>query len=260
MRFVACLMLVLAVAGCVTAAPADMKDKTLTAQTPVDDVLDALDIAGRDLKDFDADLTASEEDTSGRTGADLTRTGKVWFQLLADGQARIHVLFDKTESGGKIRDTKLEYLLLDGWLTERDYKDQKEVKRQVIKPGEKVNLLKLGEGPFPLPIGQKKEDVKTVFTVAAKPLEEGDPAGTVHLELTPKADSSYARRFKAIDVFVDPKTHLPARIGTMDKNGGKYRTTDLKNFRLNPGLKDSNFELPSIKTSEWNLTSEEYHE
>ena len=29
----------------------------------------------------------------------------------------------------------------------------------MLKPGEKLNLLKLGEGPFPLPIGQKKEDV-----------------------------------------------------------------------------------------------------
>jgi outer membrane lipoprotein-sorting protein len=237
-----------------------MKDKTLTAQTSVDDVLDALDIAGRDLKDFDADVTLTEEDTSGRTGSQLTRSGKVWFQLLADGQARIHIVFDKTESAGKIRDSKLEYILADGWLTERDYKAQKEVKRQVIKPGEKINLLKLGEGPFPLPIAQKKEDVKALFDVAAKPLEKDDPAGTVHLELTPKADSSYARRFKSIDVFVDPKTHLPIRIGTMDKNGAKYRTTDFKNFKLNPGLKDADFELPSIKTSEWNLTSEEYHD
>ena len=97
------------------------------------------------------------------------------------------------------------------------------------------------KAPPALPPQQRKNVrlILIVFTVAAKPLEEGDPAETVHLELTPKADSSYARRFKAIDVFVDPKTHLPARIGTMDKNGGKYRTTDLKNFRLNPGLKDS---------------------
>jgi outer membrane lipoprotein-sorting protein len=253
-------MVILVVAGCASAAPADMKDKTLSAQTSVDDVLDALDLAGRDLKDFDADVTLTEEDTSGRTGSDLTRTGKVWFQLLPDGQARIHIVFDKSQSGNKIHENKLEYKLADGWLTERDYKSQKEVKRQVTKPGEKISLLKLGEGPFPLPIGQKKEDVKAVFDVAAKPVEEGDPAGTVHLELTPKADTSYARRFKSIDVFVDPRTHLPVRIGTLDKKGGTYRTTDLKNFKLNPGLKESDFELPAIKAGEWNLTSEEYHD
>ena len=33
------------------------------------------------------------------------------------------------------------------------------------RPGEKVNLLKLGEGPFPLPIGQPKEDVHREFIV-----------------------------------------------------------------------------------------------
>jgi hypothetical protein len=47
----------------------------------------------------------------------------------------------------------------------------------VLRPGEKVNLLKLGEGPFPLPIGQKRDDVKRQFDVTlAKPEKGVDPA------------------------------------------------------------------------------------
>jgi outer membrane lipoprotein-sorting protein len=258
-----CLWVVLAIAGCAAAEPADMKGKTLTAQTSADDALDAMDLAGRDLKDFDADVTLNEEDLSGAAAGDVTREGKVWFQLLAEGQARVHIVFEKSIIKNKIRDQRLEYMLDEkGWLTERVYEKDgkgKETQRQVIKPGEKINLLKLGEGPFPMPIGQKKEDVKKIFDVKKVESTKDDPANTVHLEFKPKPDSSYAKRFESIDVYVDSKTHLPLRIATLDKNQ-KLRTTDMKNFRLNPGLKDDAFKLPDIDGSKWNRVTEEYQE
>jgi outer membrane lipoprotein-sorting protein len=129
-----------------------------------------------------------------------------------------------------------------------------------MKPGEKINLLKLGEGPFPLPIGQKKEDVKAVFNVEKVAADKDGPANTVHLQLTPKPETSYARRFSTIDVYIDAQTHLPARIGTVDKKKTSGRTTDFKSFKLNPGLKDSDFELPDISGKGWNTTSEEYQD
>src|SRR5688500_9258968 len=116
MRAMACLWAVLAIVGCASAEPADMKGKSLTAQTSVDDTLDAMDLAGRDLKDFDADVTLGEEDLSGATGADMTRIGKVWFQLLEGGQARVHIVFEKSIIKEKVRDIRLEYLLDKGWL------------------------------------------------------------------------------------------------------------------------------------------------
>jgi hypothetical protein len=259
MKAFLCLVMMLTIIGCAVAAPEDMKGKKLTAETSVDDVLDAMDLAGRDLKGFDADVTLTEEDLV-RTGQELKRSGKVWFQLLNEGSARVHILFDRTATNGRIREQKLEYLLEGGWLTERDYKAQKEVKRQVLKPGEKVNLLKLGEGPFPLPIGQKKEDVKKVFDVEKVPPAKDDPANTIHLKLTPKPDTSYARRFASMDVYVAADTHLPVRIATMDKNKAKLRTTDLNKLRLNPGLTDADFALPEIKGGEWNRVVEEYQE
>ena len=44
-------------------------------------------------------------------------------------------------------------------------------------------VLELGEGPFPLPIGQAKEDVKKMFDVEIIPAAEGDPAGTIRNSL-----------------------------------------------------------------------------
>ncbi len=248
---------VLCIAGCVSAAPADMKGKTLTAESSSDDMLDALDHVGQGLKDFDAKVTMSEEDNV--SGADSKRVGKVWYRKLGDENASVHVVFDRRIVGSKAQEKKVEYLLKDGWLTDRDYDRKVEVRRQVIKPGQKINLLKLGEGPFPLPIGQKREDVLAVFDVKKIPAAKEDPAGSVHLELTPKKGTSFDRKFKTIDVWIDGQSHFPVRIATLDKNETTTRTTDLSEVRVNPGLKDSDFDLPKID-KDWDSSQEDYKE
>lgn len=249
--------LMMCLAGCATAAPADMKYKTLTPESSVDDVLDALDQVGQGLKDFDAKVTMGEQDNV--SGADTKRVGRVFYRVAGDGNASVHVVFDRRIVGSRAQDKKVEYLLADGWLTDRDYDRKVEIRRQVIKPGQKVNLLKLGEGPFPLPIGQKREDVLAVFDVKKIFAAKDDPAGAVHLELTPKKGTSFERKFKTIDVWTDSKSHFPVRIETLDKNETTTRTTDLSDVRVNPGLKDADFELPKID-EKWDRTQEDYAE
>ncbi len=248
---------VLCLAGCASAAPADMKGKTLTAESSSADVLDALDLVGQGLKDFDAKVTMSEEDNV--SGADSKRVGRVWYRKQGEENASVHVVFDRRIVGSKAQDKKVEYLLAGPWLTDRDYDRRVEIRRQVIKPGQKINLLKLGEGPFPLPIGQKREDVLAVFDVKKIPAAKDDPAGAAHLELSPKKGTSFDRKFKTIEVWVDGKSHFPVRIATLDKNETTTRTTDLTEVRVNPGLKDSDFELTKID-GKWDSTQEDYVE
>src|SRR5208282_426281 len=98
----------------------------------------------------------------------------------------IRVAFTQRQLGGKIFDAAHQYTLDNGILDDRDYLKKHENRTQVLKPGQKLDLFKLGEGPFPLPLGQKREDVLKLFDVAKVDLAPGDPAGTVHLCLTPK--------------------------------------------------------------------------
>src|SRR2546421_2404681 len=128
----------------------------LSEASSVDDVLDALDARGRSLNQFTADVTLTEKDEA--TAVDSQRSGHVWYQK-RQGNDRIRVTFDQKAEGRFNKPEKLEYLLDGGWLVDRDYRRSIEVKRQVLRPGEKINLLKLGEGPFPPPIGQPKADV-----------------------------------------------------------------------------------------------------
>jgi len=258
-RAMIALGLVLTLIGCATAEVAiDMKGTVLTADSSVEQTLDSLDQVGQGLKDFDAKVSMGQSDDV--TGEDSKRTGRVCYQIVAEGSARVHVVFDKKIIGRKIQEKKIEYLLQDGWLTDRNYDTKQEIRRQVIKPGQKVNLLKLGEGPFPLPIGQKKQDVYSQFDVKKIDAKKDDPAQTVHVQLVPKPDTRLERRFKSIDVWVGTKDHMPHRIETLDKNESTTRTTDLSNVQVNVPLTDADFKLPEIDKQNWQLHEEAYND
>ncbi|HEY7088676.1 MAG TPA: hypothetical protein VH518_11345 [Tepidisphaeraceae bacterium] len=255
MRLLSLALCAVLALGCV-AATARAAD--LSPQSSIDEILDALDARGQGLKSFTADVKLSEADAA--TGDESVRSGKVWFQ--ADdggGGARIRVSFDKKQSSGKIAEDKIDYVLSGPNLIQRTYRTKTENIRQVLKPGEKVNLLKLGEGPFPLPIGQKKEDVHANFEVKKVDPKTEDPTGTVHIQLAPKPGTRFERRFKTIDVWVDLKDHMPRRIETLDRNETTTRGTDLENVQFNPSLTAADFTLPKI-SDDWNRIEEAYQE
>jgi outer membrane lipoprotein-sorting protein len=224
-----------------------------------DQVLDALDSRGRNLTGFVADVTLTETDEA--TANDSTRSGRVWYQK-RPGNDRIRVTFDKKVEGRFEKKEKLEYLLDGGWLWDRDYRRSIEVKRQVLRPGEKINLLKLGEGPFPLPIGQPKEDVHKEFDVTKGQPASDDPKGTAHVTLKPREGTRLARKFNRIDVWVDRRSHMPVVIEAVDANETTVRRTELKNLKLNPEppLGDKDFALPRVNESEWELHTEPYND
>ena len=228
----------------------------LTAQSSVDDVLDALDARGQGLEAFTADVHQS--DTDAATGDSQTRIGKVWYQ--GGDSPRIRVTFDKRQvNNKKITDEKVEYLLVGGNLIDRNYQKKMQTTRKILKPGEKLNLFKLGEGQFPLPIGQKKEDVHANFDVTKIDAKKDDPADTVHLQLKPKAGSKFAEKFKSIDVWAGLSDSMPRRIETLDGNETTDRTTDLSNVVINPKLSDADFTLSKVTEDEWQLREEAFN-
>jgi hypothetical protein len=241
--------------------PAGGKAEQLRGQddAAVDPVLDALDTRGRSLNKFVADVTLKETDEA--TQVESERTGHVWYHK-RQGNDRIRVTFDQKAEGRFSKPEKLEYLLDGGWLVDRDYKRAIEVKRQVLRPGEKINLLKLGEGPFPLPIGQPKEDVHREFIVSkGDPAMEG-PKGASHIALKPREGTRLAKKFAQIDVWVDPQTQMPVRIEALDANETTRRTTELRNIKVNPEppLGDQDFALPKVDESKWELHTEPYQD
>jgi outer membrane lipoprotein-sorting protein len=273
-RTIACWMTVLSLAGCVSAqsappplnpagaAPATAQTAPvgdLTPDSSIDQILDALKTRGDDLKTFSAKVALESIDPG--LGSSSTQRGTVIYDNNRTGaNARIRVIFDEVEEDQKIRKEKHEYLLDGEWLTERSFREKSQIRRQVLAPGEKMNLLKLGEGPFPLPTGQPKDEVKKQFEVQKIVPSKDDPAGTVHIRLTPKPETRFAKQFKKIDVWVDAKTHFTNRIDVADPNGISAKSTKLTDIKVNEPLKDDDFKLEPINEKEWKLIEEPFQE
>jgi hypothetical protein len=231
------------------------------AGSSVDEVLAGLQRSGQDLRDFTAEVRMEELDNM--TGAPKTRTGTVWYDRKEHGSVRLRLTLDKLIDDRGTISRKIEYLLKDGWLTDRDYSSKVEVARQVLRPGEKIDLLKLGEGPFPLPIGQDPAEVKRQFEVKQVPVEQEVPEdqldrvkGTTRLQLTPREGSQFKEDFASIDVWVDPQTHFPQRIMTTSE--ANIQTTDLANLKVNSGIADQQFVLEDISQNGWNQRTEPF--
>jgi outer membrane lipoprotein-sorting protein len=73
----------------------------------------------------------------------------------------------------------------------------------------------------------------------------------------PKPGSQFEKRFKQIDVFVDTRTNMPARIDTVERSG-TTRSTELNNVKLNAGVAADAFKLPPIEDQGWNRREEPY--
>src|SRR5688572_1749038 len=202
-------------AGGTPTTPAAPAAGALRPDSSVDEILDALDARGDGLQDFSANVKLSETDAT--TGDETARTGTVQYQKQGDGDARLRVTLDKRITDRGVRDEVLEYLLDDGWLLDRNHRSRVQVRRQVLEPGQKLDLLKLGEGPFPLPLGQDKADVHKMFDVKKVDADEKtDPPGTAHVQLVPKPGSDFADEFASIDVWVDLREKMPRRIETLN--------------------------------------------
>lgn len=230
----------------------------LPADASADVLLDALHKRGLDLVDFDADVKLSDIDPALGTSTD--RMGRILYHTggpATDGLAKLRVTFTTRDDGTGPRPDRLEYLLDGRILTDRNHRKKIEVRRRVLREGEKMNLLRLGEGPFPLPIGQEPAEVRRQFAVTLLEPEGGTP----RLRLAPREGTRLAAKFSQIDVWVDPQTHFPVKISTLDGNGASERGTELTNLRVNPagGLKDSDFALPPIG-GDWQTTDEAFRD
>src|SRR5258706_1706016 len=125
-------------------------------------ILDALNARGQGLKDFVADVSLAQTDSL--SGDVTTLIGKVAYQAKGEGDARMRIVFDKKLFGDKPQaGAKVEYMLDKGWLNDRGYKRNIEIQRQVLKPGEKIDMLKLRERPLLLLTAHQREAVMMMY-------------------------------------------------------------------------------------------------
>lgn len=224
-------------------------------------LLDKLEKSSADLNAFTARMTYEKFDQV--LNRKETRAGEIIYQRdLAKNTRRFAALFDTLIVSNR-KSNRLKHYIFDGrWLAEIDHQDKQFIKREIVPPGKTIDPLKLGEGPFPLPIGQKKADVLARFDVTSAELPtEGllkDLKNVDGLLLVPKPESKEAKDFTKVVLFYDRQTLLPVGISTLETNLDR-KTIRLDDAKRNPPLDEATLKKLDIQepgpaeATEWHV-------
>jgi outer membrane lipoprotein-sorting protein len=244
---------VLAACACAQAPPAVPAPAVPAPSGDVDALLASVERVAATLRDFRAAVTV--ETTDDITGDTERRLGKV---ILSQDEGvptsrRFAVILEKFIDGtGRMDERPVRYLYADGWLTEADFRERTLIRRQLARPGEPYDPLKPGEGPVPLPIGQRAGDVRARFepsvSGAAPPAALASAGASVTgLRLVPRPGMA-DRDLVEATVWYDAATFVPRAVDAKRRNG---RTLVLlRDPVVNAGLDDGQRALLSLAAGE----------
>ena len=160
---------------------------------------------------------------------------------------RFFIRFDEVVHEGIVRKKK-EWHVFDGeWYIEAREKTETTVMRQIARPGEEVDAFKVGKGPFPLPFGQKKQDILRHFEVKLVPPSPKDPQqakNADHLACTPLPGTELDKKYGKVHFYIDGKLDLPVYVKTVEKEEGNEIAAGFSNIRLNQKLDPATLTLP----------------
>ena len=221
-------------------------------------LLDRLEAAGDDLRDFRADVTYYLWDSMLERRE--IRGGEIVYVVSPDdGSRRFAILVTSVSVGNRRNNQNKRYVFDGSWFVEIDYDNRMFTKRQVVAPGERFDPLKLGEGPFPLPVGQRREDVLARFEaslldgtehevlarfLAGKPVEG--------LKLVPLPSTPQAKEIAEVEIFYDAATLLPLGIVLTETNGDR-KTVMLRQLERNQGIDESKLSIEEPDPAQWQI-------
>jgi hypothetical protein len=204
----------------------------------VDALLDRLERSAADLGAFTARIIYEKQEEL--LGRKEIRTGELLYRVDPNsGGKSFAILFDSTIVNSRKRNELKHYIFNGRWLAEIDHANKQFIKREIVAPGKQLDPLKLGEGPFPLPLGQPKSEVLARFEVAVAAVPSDgwlkDLQGVDGIRLMPKPGTREAKDFESVELFYDHSTLLPVGIRTVETNKDR-KTVRLNEVRKNPAL------------------------
>ncbi|MCK5114742.1 MAG: hypothetical protein KAR11_08280 [Phycisphaerae bacterium] len=213
-------------------------------------ILDRLEAAGEKYTTLQSNVVMNAR--SPLTGDDTTRTGSVAYQKGdTKNPSKFRITFQtlQQDDDPKMKE-KIDYIFDGEFLTEDNYKLKTRTQYQLAAKGKKVEPLKIGQGPFPMPFGQKKTDMLKFFIPITRKTTSKDPKNTDYIKLIPNAKNKEAMNFIRLEMWIDKKTNLPVKIVTKSKNRdirtvtfAKTKTTAKIDPKLFDVKKPSGFKL-----------------
>lgn len=247
----ACVMLLALALGAGPAACADANTTiatTTTATAPTAGeaemkILRELEAAGDKYRTIKADL--DYEIVNPMLGDSERRTGWVAYSKGDDKTpTRFRVSFAtlKLGAGAKTKE-KVDYAFDGQWLTVAKHKIKNITLYQLAAEGQKVEALKIGKGPFPLPFGQSAADMVKYFKPITRPPVESDPKNATYLRLTTRPEHLRDMPTTRMEMWIDAKTHLPVKLKSRDKSRNTTTVT-FEEIQTNKAVEDKAFRIP----------------
>jgi hypothetical protein len=207
-------------------------------------ILRELEAAGEEHEALRAEVTYEVIDRL--TGDSETREGRVFFRRgdEKDRPTKFRISFRTLrQAGGPKILAQVDYAFDGHWLTVAKHRIKQMTRYQVVTEGKQAQPLKLGKGPFPVPFGQKADDVVEYFHVTTRPPREGEPENADYLKLVTRDSHSDEVSFTQLEMWVNRKTHLPVKLVSRDKS---ERTTAVTFEKIETGveLSEETFHLP----------------
>ncbi|MCE7972454.1 MAG: outer membrane lipoprotein carrier protein LolA [Leptolyngbya sp. PLA2] len=212
-----------------------------------DDLLRELERTGESVTRFSA--TVRYVKTFAIAGDTETRDGSLVFVTdpADDGatpRRRFLIEFDRLTVGRRVEQKPQTYVFDGRWLLERLPSEKQIVKREVVPPGERWDPLRLGEGPFPVPVGQRREDVLREFSAELLPAGDGLESEALRayaadcwqLRLTPHAELADNADFEEVRVWYDRTDLLPRVVRTVSPSGDES-LVQLREVRTNDAVR-----------------------
>jgi len=210
----------------------------------VDKILDRLEKKGARIDAIEADIEFTKIDP-------ILEDKQVHKGILRFKQAkpnpRFFIRFDELKLENLAPKKEKQWHVFDGqWYIEAREKTKSITKRRIVQPGETLEVFKLGQGPFPLPFGQKKADILKHFEVKLLPSKPSDPEHSDHLECTPRPGTELAKKYETVHFYIDRTLDLPVRVQTVEKEEGNEIIASFTKIKVNPGLVESQLNLPDL--------------
>ena len=205
-----------------------------------DAMLSALEKAGDNIRSLRANVIYDRVDAVSENRE--RRTGQI--VLTQDSQQlksrTLAIMFDQfIDASGHASPQTQRFVFHGGWLFEFDDARHQLIARELVAPGEQLDPLRIGEGPVPIPIGQKKDEVLSRFEVQLAPLPEQPLLKRLvniqGLVMRPKLNAGVDPDLAEIYVWYDLGTLMPVAVAATTK-GGDQKILLLAKIELNKEL------------------------
>ncbi|MCE9619840.1 MAG: hypothetical protein K8R92_08015 [Planctomycetes bacterium] len=206
-------------------------------------MLGALEAAGDTIRTFRAGIIYERVDAVSENRE--RRTGQIVLaQKPMQPESRtLAIVFDQfIDASGHASPERQRFLFAGGWLLEFDDARRQLIERELVPPGEQLDPLRIGEGPVPIPIGQKKDEVARRFEVKFAPPPTEPLLKRLEniqgLALKPKPNAGVDPDLGVIKVWYDLTTLMPVAVEASTRGGDK-KILLLNKIELNKELDEA---------------------